>query len=156
MPSTRRQSAGLSASKAKAKPKAAGQTKLAFHGQNRVTKAVPPALDDKKKLDVDEEIEAELPKVASIDVEEPESADSSLVEVTVPEKKSLDAAEQRASKVSDAQIKKYWAEKEKARKSPRVHQEGLTIHEKLLREWDTDVRYGVGSYAEIIHLEISH
>lgn len=55
----------------------------------------------------------------------------------------LSNEETKAMKISDAQIKKYWQSKERERKAPRVHQEGLTIREKLLREWDMSGQYGV-------------
>lgn len=51
--------------------------------------------------------------------------------------------QERARKISDAQIKKYWREKEQERLAPRVHQEDLTIYEKVLREWDMSGQYGV-------------
>lgn len=51
--------------------------------------------------------------------------------------------EARARKVSEAQIKKFWREKESARLVPRVHQEDLSVHEKVLREWDVSGEYGV-------------
>ncbi|KAF2719139.1 hypothetical protein K431DRAFT_251864 [Polychaeton citri CBS 116435] len=50
--------------------------------------------------------------------------------------------EAEARKLSDAQIKKYWRLKEQERLAPRVHQEGLTLNEKVLREWDMSGQYG--------------
>lgn len=52
--------------------------------------------------------------------------------------------EEKARRVSDAQVKKYWKKKEEARIVPRVHQEGLSLEEKVLREWDMSGQYGVG------------
>lgn len=54
----------------------------------------------------------------------------------------LDDEESRARKVTETQIKKYWRAKELERKAPRVHQEGLTLHEKVLREWDMSGQFG--------------
>ena len=51
--------------------------------------------------------------------------------------------EARARRVSDAQVKRYWRKKEEARIVPRVHQEGLSLEEKVLREWDMSGQYGV-------------
>jgi len=51
--------------------------------------------------------------------------------------------EEKARKVSDAQIKRYWQDKESQRLVPRVHQEDLGLHEKILREWDMSGQYGV-------------
>jgi len=50
--------------------------------------------------------------------------------------------EQRARKVKDSQVKAYWRKKEQERKSPRVHQESLSLDEKILREWDMSGQYG--------------
>jgi len=51
--------------------------------------------------------------------------------------------EKQARKMTETQIKKYWREKEQERLAPRVHQQDLTVHEKLLREWDMSGQYGV-------------
>ncbi|KAL9102047.1 MAG: hypothetical protein Q9163_002755 [Psora crenata] len=53
-----------------------------------------------------------------------------------------DEKEVAALKVSEAQIKKYWKEKEDARIAPRVHQEGLGVHEKILRHFDLNTQFG--------------
>lgn len=50
-----------------------------------------------------------------------------------------------AKKISETQIKKYWKCKEDARRAPRVHQQGLGIYEKILREFDLSSQYGVGA-----------
>lgn len=50
---------------------------------------------------------------------------------------------ERARKISEPQIKKYWRAKEAERLAPRVHQEDLSVHEKILREWDMSGQYGV-------------
>ncbi|KAK5745965.1 hypothetical protein LTR17_001095 [Elasticomyces elasticus] len=47
-----------------------------------------------------------------------------------------------ARKISDTQIKRYWRQKEEERLAPRVHQEGITVFEKVLREWDMSGQYG--------------
>lgn len=56
--------------------------------------------------------------------------------------------EMQARKVSDAQVNKYWRSKEQERRAPRVHQQGLSINEKILREWDMSGQYGVSASAE--------
>ncbi|KAK4544881.1 hypothetical protein LTR36_003785 [Oleoguttula mirabilis] len=50
--------------------------------------------------------------------------------------------EAQARKITDTQIKRYWRQKEAERLAPRVHQEGLSVHEKVLREWDMSGQYG--------------
>ena len=51
--------------------------------------------------------------------------------------------EQKAAKISDTQVRKYWAGKENERIAPRVHQEGLSVHEKVLRHFDLSSQFGV-------------
>ena len=53
--------------------------------------------------------------------------------------------EVKASKVTDAQIKRYWRDRENERKAPRVHQETLSVEEKVLRYWDMSSQYGVST-----------
>jgi DNA polymerase delta subunit 4 len=53
--------------------------------------------------------------------------------------------EEKASKVTDAQVKKYWREREAERRSPRVHQGELSVEEKVLRYWDMSSQYGVSA-----------
>ncbi|QIW99716.1 hypothetical protein AMS68_005234 [Peltaster fructicola] len=50
--------------------------------------------------------------------------------------------DKQARKISDTQIKKYWRTKEEQRIVPRVHQDDLTVYEKVLREWDMSGQYG--------------
>jgi DNA polymerase delta subunit 4 len=58
-------------------------------------------------------------------------------------KRERTAEEERASKVTDAQIRRYWREREAERKAPRVHQEGVSLEEKILRLFDMSSQFGV-------------
>lgn len=51
--------------------------------------------------------------------------------------------EARARKISEAQIKKFWRERESERLVPRVHQGDLDVHERVLRLWDVSGEFGV-------------
>jgi DNA polymerase delta subunit 4 len=51
--------------------------------------------------------------------------------------------ESRARKITETQIKKFWREKENDRLVPRVHQQDLGVHERVLRLWDVSGEYGV-------------
>lgn len=51
--------------------------------------------------------------------------------------------EQEAGRVPDTQIRKYWKGKEDERIAPRVHQQGLSVNEKVLRHFDLSSQYGV-------------
>ncbi|TVY32493.1 DNA polymerase delta subunit [Lachnellula subtilissima] len=52
------------------------------------------------------------------------------------------AEEEKARKVSDAQVRRYWKEREAERRAPRVHQGDLGVEEKVLRLWDMSSQYG--------------
>lgn len=56
---------------------------------------------------------------------------------------SQEDEEAQARRVKDNQIKKYWNDKEAERKAPRVHQQGLNVTEKILREFDMSGQFGV-------------
>ena len=56
---------------------------------------------------------------------------------------AVDAVEERARKVPETQIRKYWKSKEEERIAPRVHQAGLSVNEKILRHFDLSSQYGV-------------
>ncbi|KAI1411284.1 DNA polymerase delta, subunit 4-domain-containing protein [Hypoxylon sp. FL1857] len=95
------------------------QSPLAKHVSS-TEKEEPTAEDEAVKIEVEEE-----PQVAQ---PEPE-----------PEKS---AAELRAEKISDRQIDQYWRKLERERVAKRVHQEDLTLAEKVLRYWDVSSQYG--------------
>ena len=65
------------------------------------------------------------------------------VEVAKVVPKERTEAELLALKVSDAQIKKYWKAREAERISARVHQEDLSVEEKVLRLFDMSSQFGV-------------
>ncbi|KAK0942357.1 hypothetical protein LTR29_006121 [Friedmanniomyces endolithicus] len=50
--------------------------------------------------------------------------------------------EAQARSVTETQVKQYWRQKEAMRLAPRVHQEGMTVYEKVLREWDMSGQFG--------------
>lgn len=146
MPASKRRISGepTAASKTKAK----SQSTLAFHGKfNKVTKPGSnlPSNKTKKDLALLDPIEpVDLAAEAYPDLKEPTTAELSIAEQARSEAKApLTPEEEEASQVREAQIEKYWKEKESVRKAPRVHQEGLSLHEKVCREFDTDGRYGV-------------
>lgn len=134
----------------------AGQSKLAFHGSsNRVTKPkTSPAgkakATNKSKQDpiLSESItETNLNAQADPDLTEPTTSELAIAQQAQKEaaKAELTAEEKEAGRITDAQIKKYWKAKERARKAPRVHQQDLSVYEKVLREFDTTGQYGVSA-----------
>lgn len=99
----------------------------------------PPTSPPTEKVEEEEEQEQQP-------VEEEKDEDA--VKVTVPAtdenpKPKPAEAEVRAEKVTDAQIKKYWRDAENARIAKRVHQEDLSVGEKVLRYFDISSQYGV-------------
>lgn len=116
-------------------------------GLNRVTKTTLGQRDSKAT----KKENALLDAVSSHVIDEPTTADAAIeeqAEAELVETKSrssddTDDFEKRAIKITNAQIKKYWQAKEAERKSPRVHQQGLDVSEKILREFDMSGQYGV-------------
>lgn len=156
MPASKRKVSGGPTAAAKAKSKA--QSTIAFHGRsNKVTKPGAPASNKSKKdpalleLDTKDPETVDLTAEAEPDLKEPTTADLSIIEQAEAEAETPKTTDEtEAGKVKDAQIKRYWRSKEDARKAPRVHQEGLSLDEKVCREFDTDGRYGVSLAQPII------
>jgi DNA polymerase delta subunit 4 len=124
-------------------------------GLNRVTKTTLAQRDIKAtKKD-----SALLDAVSSHVIDQSTTADEAIEEQTEAELVDIkprstdpsDDYEKRAIKVSNAQIKKYWQAKENERKCPRVHQQGLDVSEKILREFDMSGQYGVSQECLFLH-----
>ncbi|KAG6191325.1 hypothetical protein E4U27_004656 [Claviceps purpurea] len=54
----------------------------------------------------------------------------------------ISETETRAGKLTDAHINKYWKSIERQRKASRVHQQGISVNEKVLRYFDVSSQYG--------------
>ncbi|KAF2230160.1 hypothetical protein EV356DRAFT_349720 [Viridothelium virens] len=145
------------------------QSTLSFNNKNRITKPTntpsskdlrsskpktDPALLDSLVSD-DQKASPTAPAtdatshISAQDVEtSPTTAEAAILQQAEQEKaRVVEAAEstpeeERARKVSDAKIKAYWREKERQSLAPRVHQEGLSLEEKVLRLWDMSGEYG--------------
>ncbi|KAI4720838.1 hypothetical protein E4T48_02980 [Aureobasidium sp. EXF-10727] len=115
-------------------------------GLNRVTKTTL-AQRDSKAINKDKAL---LDAVSTHDVDQPTTADAAIQEQAEAELVDIkphspgesDDYEKRAHKITNAQINKYWQQKEAERKCPRVHQKGLDVSEKILREFDMSGQYG--------------
>ncbi|OBT40648.1 hypothetical protein VE00_08353 [Pseudogymnoascus sp. WSF 3629] len=143
MPATTRRTRG-------APPAKGAQSTLSFNGAaTRVTKHTGPAGKDLKK--------AEPAKPAKVDVIDLDRADdhAAVVEAEVREAEAAPAQvqlpkpasaltpeEEKAEKVPHSQVLRYWKAKEAERLAPRVHQEGLSTEEKILRYFDMCSQYG--------------
>lgn len=106
-------------------------TKQSPLAKNATTSAQPEdaADEDEESLIKDAE---ELNEEAQL--EEPEA-----------EKEAVEKSEaaQRADTITDRQIGMYWRLLERRRTAARIHQEDLTLAEKVLRYWDVSSQYGV-------------
>ncbi|KAK5288820.1 hypothetical protein LTR16_003219 [Cryomyces antarcticus] len=145
MPPRRRVSSGPTAASNRA------QATLSFHGKsNKVTKPSLTASNRTKKdpTVVEAITRTNLNASANSDLAAPTTAKVAIAEQArqkpvkqeAPEKRT--AEDEEALRVSDAQVARYWRGKEKSRMAPRVHQEGLGLWEKVLREWDMSGQYG--------------
>lgn len=126
------------------KPSPAAQSTLSFG--SRITKPSARADAKAKSAEAAKKAAASLPEetkpapaVADIHIEDV-AQQVKPPEETAEEESAEDAA---ARAVTTTQIGRYWAAKERARKAPRVHQEGLSVGEKVLREFDMESRFGV-------------
>jgi DNA polymerase delta subunit 4 len=152
MPTTRRSSGGRGA------VSTGKQSKLSFN--NRVTKPVPKSVKDsvassplKKEL-----IQEKVEKVEKDEAEDIK-ADEQLQQETEQQIVSIDVtksdAELKAAKMSDAAIQKYWRKVEAERMAKRVHQEDLTLSEKVLRYFDVSSQYGVSVTSQLRESQVS-
>ncbi|KAF3043978.1 hypothetical protein E8E12_003637 [Didymella heteroderae] len=126
------------------------QSTLAFHGgANKVTKPGARAQDAKKTVFSEKALKAIKPEL--IEVETFKEAKPTTVEADIIDQVEKEVAAQKvetapedeaARRISDAAIKKYWIAKEKQRLAPRVHQNDISLHEKILREFDMSAQYG--------------
>jgi len=129
MPATRR-------TRTSGGPAAKGSQKTLSFG-NKVTKPATPSSTKDKAHTIN-------PKVIDVGHVSSEAAVTEQARVEVEAIKSEKTPEEeRARKVSDAQIKRYWREREAERKAPRVHQEDVSLEEKILRLFDMSSQFGV-------------
>jgi len=116
-------------------PAAKGSQKTLSFG-NKVTKPSTPSSTKDKAHTINTKA-IDLGHVSS----EAAIAEQARVEVESI-KKERTAEEERASKVTDAQIRRYWREREAERKAPRVHQEDVSVEERVLRLFDMSSQFG--------------
>jgi DNA polymerase delta subunit 4 len=127
------------------------QSTLAFHGaSNKVTKSGVKAQGAKDNL-LETKIKDATPEIVDISDTEPTTIEADIIKQTEQEVKAQEVEstpeEDKARRISDAAIKKYWAAKERQRIAPRVHQGELSLHDKVLREFDMSGHYGVSTPA---------
>ncbi|KAF5666776.1 GTP-binding protein beta subunit [Fusarium denticulatum] len=146
MPTTRR-----SAASARSRgPPAKGQSTLSF--SNKVTKPVPKSAKKSaisasiSKLDPSQH--ATQREVEDIVVNDHESTEvdkeevEAVTDIEVVPEPAKSELELQAEKVTDTQIKKYWKSIEDQWTTPRLHQQGVSLSEKVLRYFDVSSQYG--------------
>ncbi|KAL1959207.1 hypothetical protein VTO42DRAFT_2712 [Malbranchea cinnamomea] len=133
------------------------QSTLNFGHKARVSKPTQRHVDAKKEKEKAEILRTELPSASPVhdtvhEIEEPArqqpAAASSKSENVVREQARAEMqapkseVDIKAAKLTDADIRRYWEAEEKKRRAPRVHQEDLSINEKILRHFDLCSHYG--------------
>ncbi|RGP62506.1 DNA polymerase delta subunit 4 [Fusarium sporotrichioides] len=148
MPTTRRSAANAGSRGLPAK----GQSTLSF--SNKVTKPVPknakksiisPSVTKidpsqlEKKQETEDVVDDE-PAVAELEPVKAYEEETNTPEAA-PEPVKTES-ELQAEKVTDAQIKKYWKSIENQWSTPRLHQQGVSQNERILRYFDVSSQYG--------------
>ena len=116
-------------------------------------KAITTELDSQSTTEADD-VRSE--QIAPTKSEETEDVEAQRQKATLAIRKSApspqisktkgpSAIEEKASKIPETQIRKYWQAKESERIAPRVHQQGLSLNEKILRHFDLSSQFGVCS-----------
>ena len=132
----------------------AQQSTLAFHGgANKVTKPGARAQDAKKNLlskSATKAIKSEVIDLETVEEAKPTTVEADIIDQTEKEvaaqKAESNPEDEAARRITDTTIKKYWTAKEKQRLAPRVHQDNISLNEKILREFDMSAQYGVSVY----------
>ncbi|TVY21007.1 DNA polymerase delta subunit 4 [Lachnellula arida] len=148
MPATRRsRTSSGPAAKGSQKTLSFGPTKTSKGSSTKKTQSPFPASPLSKTptdIDIDNNTNLEQGEDGDVDLghttsSEQTSQDSQRVEKEAP---IPSAEEEKARKVSDAQVRRYWRAREAERRAPRVHQGELGVEEKVLRLWDMSSQYG--------------
>ncbi|GIK05662.1 hypothetical protein Aspvir_009775 [Aspergillus viridinutans] len=146
MPTTRRRGGNTAASRS-------GQSTLSFGGKSRVTKPSATSTRSQKTKDL-EPISAavtsteEVPDPDQVPVAPSEPSQPHVAELAVRQQareeiqQPLCEEDQKAIKITEQELRRYWKKEEQTRKAPRVHQEDLSLHEKILRHFDLSSQYG--------------
>lgn len=150
--------------------KSSQQPQLLFkNGQNRVTKPSsastaskkspkkvktrPSAIGDDDSLATAVETqEVELEGQGGLTTAEIAIEDQATAQHSQIESQSLTKEEEEAQRIAretdQKRLKQYWQRKEAERLAPRVHQEGLTLNEKIMREFDMSGHFGVSGHEQ--------
>ncbi|KAB8079332.1 DNA polymerase delta, subunit 4-domain-containing protein [Aspergillus leporis] len=142
MPPTRRRGGATAA-----RP---NQATLSFGSKSRVTKPSRSTQTQKTKdLEPitasfpDKSVEPEQATVTSAEPSQPHVAELAVRQQAQAEiQQPLSEEDERAIKITERDLQQYWRKEEGKRRGPRVHQEDLTMHEKILRHFDLSSQFG--------------
>ncbi|TQB68300.1 hypothetical protein MPDQ_003621 [Monascus purpureus] len=122
------------------------QSTLSFGSQSRVTKpSTGPVSTARKTKDLEKD---SLPVSLITPVEPPTDEKPHIAELVVREQAKAEAQQplseedERAKTITQDDLRKYWGREQAKRRVPRVHQESLSLEEKILRHFDLSSQYG--------------
>ncbi|EAW06734.1 putative DNA polymerase delta subunit 4 [Aspergillus clavatus NRRL 1] len=143
MPTTRRRGGNTAAR---------SQSTISFGSKSRVTKPSATTRSQKTKdlepisaaaTSTEEVSEPEQVPVAPSEPSKPHVAELAVRHQAQKEiQQPLSEEDQRAIKITEQELQRYWQQEEAKRRGPRVHQEDLSVHEKILRHFDLSSQYG--------------
>jgi len=117
------------------------QKTLSFATNSKVTK---PSTSSSKAKDKDNLISPSIikPDPEAIEPGHVSSEAAVAQQAKVELEREPTEEEKKAERITDAQIKRYWRERENERRAPRVHQGDLSVEEKILRLFDMSSQFG--------------
>ncbi|KAL4773117.1 DNA polymerase delta, subunit 4-domain-containing protein [Aspergillus nidulans var. acristatus] len=131
------------------------QPVLSFGAKSRVTKpsAAPSTPSEKTKAlehlttevrekDASNDVSIDVPE-SKVEPEQPHVAELAVRSQAKAEiQQPLSEEDKKAAKVTRKQLQDYWKAEEAKSRGPRVHQEDLSLDEKILRHFDLSSQYG--------------
>ncbi|PYI23100.1 DNA polymerase delta subunit 4 [Aspergillus japonicus CBS 114.51] len=150
MPPARRRGGNTAATRS-------GQSTLSFGSKSRITKpSAAPTTRSQKAKDLEPLVTALPEKEPVQSASEPEELKDTPTESSQPHvaelavrqqarteiEQPVSEEDQKASKLTERDLTRYWKQEEAKRRGPRVHQNDLTTHEKILRHFDLSSQYG--------------
>ncbi|KAI9930520.1 hypothetical protein ASPWEDRAFT_39410 [Aspergillus wentii DTO 134E9] len=138
-----------------AAPRSNQQSTLSFGSKSRVTKSSTTTPSQKAK-DLEPVANVVVPEQPPSEVTQPQQAPVSPAEPTKLHVAELAVRQQakaeiqepwseedkKAVGITENELQRYWRSEEQRRKAPRVHQEDISLHEKILRHFDLSSQYG--------------
>ncbi|KAJ6118566.1 hypothetical protein N7471_013186 [Penicillium samsonianum] len=132
--------------------KTGSQSTLSFGARGRVTKPVAAPSHKAKALDstpaLSDKSASATPEPQQLSVTPNEPSKPHVAELAVRQQAAVEhqappsEEDKRALKLNKQDIWRYWMAQEQTRKTPRAHQQGMDVEEKILRHFDLSSQYG--------------